>query len=352
MHEIKREARDFIVEEITPDGHVLEVGAAHEFAGGEGDQLACVMQKQNWDTNLAIRRVSDSLGVSRKRVGFAGTKDKYALTTQRISLWNIKKEAVEKLRLKDIVLSPLGYSPERIELGDLWGNRFTLKVYSDNPPKDVKRVPNYFGVQRFGDVRPITHLVGKEIILGDFESAVKMYIAKVFPAESAEAQEARTRISQDWDYKEALKYFPLGLSFERTLIAHLAEHPNDYVNAMRKLPKFLKLMFVHAYQSYLFNKFIDAVLEEGLDYKTGPIYGYESGFENDLEKKILDEEGIALAQFRIASMPEMSSRGIRRELFLELKDLEVLDKGEGFYVLRFSLPKGCYATVVVDFLFG
>jgi tRNA pseudouridine13 synthase len=352
MYEIKREVRDFVVEEITPGGEVLEIDKEYDFGEDEGDQLICVMQKYSWDTHLAIRRISDALGVSRKRVGFAGMKDKFALTTQRISLWGITPDDVGKLQLKDIEVNPLEYSQERIELGDLWGNRFTVKVYSDKPPKKETKMPNYFGVQRFGEVRPITHVVGKEIVLGDVEEAVKIYAGKVFPDEGDEAREARTRLSESWDYKEAIKYFPKNLKFERTLIAHLAQYPNDYVNALRKLPKFLRLMFVHAYQSHLFNRFLDAVVEQGLDYDTGPLYGYESVLENDLEKSILEKEMITLQQFRIGSMPEMSSRGMRRQLFVELKDFEILEQGEGFYVVRFSLPRGCYATVAIDFLFG
>ena len=50
-------------------------------------------------------------------------------------------------------------------------------------------------------------------------------------------------------------------------------------------------------------------------------------------------------------MPEMSSRGERRELFIGLRDLEVLEKEKGYYRIRFSLPKGCYATTAIEQLF-
>jgi tRNA pseudouridine13 synthase len=350
MYEIKREPGDFIVEEITPEKKILEIDKKYKFKDSEGDQLICVLQKKNWDTNLALSEIANRLFVSRKRIGFAGTKDKRALTTQRISLWRIKN--IEQLRIKDITLTPLEYSNNRIELGDLLGNRFTVKVYTKKKLKKMKKVPNYFGVQRFGETRPLTHLVGKEILRGDFEGAVKMYLTKVFPRESKEAKEARKRLSKDWDYLGALRYFPMSLRFERTMLGHLSNNENDYIGALRKLPKFLKIMFVHAYQSHLFNLFLGEAVKKKEKYSTGQLLGYESKIENELEKKILKKEKIELKDFFIKSMPEMSSRGEKRKLFIDLKDFKVLEKTKSYYVIRFSLPKGCYATTVIDQLFS
>ncbi len=349
-YEIKREPEDFVVEEITPDRKVLEIGKKYKFKEGQGDQLICVLQKRNWDTNIAIAEVANRLYISRKRVGFAGTKDKRAVTTQRISLWRIKN--ADKLAIKDIILTPLEDSDKRVELGDLWGNRFTIKVYTKKKPKLAKKVPNFFGVQRFGETRPITHLVGKQIVLGDFEGAVKMYLAKVFPKELKEAKDARKKLAKKWDYEEALKHYPWGLRFERTLLGHLAQNENDYIGALRKLPKFLKIMFVHAYQSYLFNEFLKEVIKRKKKYKTGALLGYESRIGNELEKEILKKERIELKDFFIRSMPEMSSKGETRQLFIDLKDFKILEKGKDYYVVRFSLPKGCYATTVIDYLFS
>lgn len=355
MYEIKREAEDFLVEEVTPEGEILEYGKGWEFdESSEGDQLICVLEKVNWDTHLTLKEISKRLRFSRKRIGFAGTKDKKAISTQRISLWNVELERVKDLKIKDLTIVPLRFSRERINLGDLKGNRFTIKVYTDKKDllSGVYKITNKFGVQRFGDIRPITHLVGEQIIREDLEKAVKIYIAEVSEAEKEEAREARRKLAKSWDYKEALKNFPKWLKFERTLISHLSEHPNDYAGALRKLPKFLKIMFTHSYQSYLFNKFLDEVLKRKLDYEDGPLYGFETELKNDLEREILEKEGLKLEDFRVRSMPEMSSRGMRRPLFIELNDFEVLEKAKDFYVVRFSLPKGCYATVAIDFLFG
>lgn len=352
-YEIKREPEDFVVEEITPEKKILKTDGKYSFdEKTEGDQLICVLWKRRWDMHLAIRQIAERLHISKKCIGFAGTKDKRAVSTQRISIYKIKPN-VSELKIRDIQIFPLCYSNKRVELGDLWGNRFTVKVYTKKKinKKKLKKIPNFFGVQRFGDSRPITHLVGKEILKGDFEEAVKMYLAKVFPKEGNEAKEARKKLGKDWNYGAALHYFPMSLGFERTMIAHLSEHPNDYVGALRKLPKFLKIMFVHAYQSYIFNEFLKEVVKKKLDYKTGPLFGTETLPQNELEEKVLKKEKIKCTEFFVPAMPEMSSRGERRALWIEPRDFEVLEKKKGYLVVRFSLPKGCYATTVLDWIF-
>jgi tRNA pseudouridine13 synthase len=352
-YEIKKAPDEFVVEEIAPDGNVFEFGKTYSFDDkSSGEQLICVLQKRNWDTNLAFRAVAERLHVSSKRLGFAGTKDKRAVTVQRISIWNAKPEDLAMIRLNDLSVQALRYSDERVELGDLWGNRFTIKVYTDKKLGRIpKKIPNYYGVQRFGETRPLTDEIGELVVKGDLQGAVKTYLTKIFPGESDESKSARARLAKDWDYQAALKYFPMTLGFERTLIGHLAERPNDYAGALRKLPKFLKIMFVHALQSRLFNQFLDEAIKQKKKLKEGPLYGYELELENDLEKQVLKKAGFRLEEFFVRWMPEMSSRGERRALFVELKDFEVIEKGDGFVVLRFSLPKGCYATTVVDYLF-
>lgn len=324
MYTIKQSPEEFIVEEIMPDGTVLELGKKWKFEDSEGDHLICVLEKKNWDMHLAIRKITDRLHVSKKRIGFAGTKDKRAWTTQRISLWRMPIEDVESMKINDITLHPLGRSDERINLGDLQGNRFTIKVQSDKEPKKLKRVANFFGVQRFGVTRPTTHLVGEQIAKGNFEKAVKIYLAKVFDAEGGGAKTSRQKLAKDWNYKDALDYFPKNLKFERTMIAHLTQHPDDYIGALRKLPKHLKIMFSHAWQAWLFNKEL---------------------------KKTPEKEELELKAFEVEKMPEMGCKNIMRKTHIELKDLEIKKESDG-YILKFSLPKGSYATTVIEQLFS
>ncbi len=354
--------QDFIVEEITPEGLILEVGKEWKFNPGTGKHLICILEKINWDTNRAIKAIARRLHVSRKRIGFAGTKDKWAWTTQRISIWGIKPEDVDRIKLKDLWVKPITFSEERIKLGDLWGNRFTIKLKDVKAPSTLNEVPNFFGIQRFGEKRPVTHLVGKAIVNGNLENAVKTYLAWPGPGEREETRIAREKLAEDWDWKKALSYFPKHLSYELTLLQHLAKHPNDYANALRRLPRNLLKMFVHAYQSLLFNRYLQKRMKtiglgkaEGdiiIDGKvTGPLFGYSMelarGEPGRLEREIMSEEGIRLEDFKVKSLPEASSKGSRRAIVARVYDFEV----DGS-TIKFKLERGSYATTVLDYLFG
>ena len=264
---IKERAEDFIVEEILPSGEVAEINAKVKFAQEpRAEHLIVFLEKKNWASMAAVKEVCKRLHVSQKRAGFAGNKDRRALTCQRISIWNCTPESLSKVQIKDITLTPICYG-KRVELGSLKGNRFTITIHdAKGMPKLPSQVLNYFGVQRFGEVRPITHLVGKAIVNEDYKTAVDTYLFKWFEAEREEDRKARQRLEKEMDYRKALEYFPRYLKYERILLNHLAKHSNDYVGALRSLPKKLLLLFPHAYQAHLFNKVLDKRKEQlGLD---------------------------------------------------------------------------------------
>ncbi|MCS7144720.1 MAG: tRNA pseudouridine(13) synthase TruD, partial [Archaeoglobaceae archaeon] len=115
--EIKREAEDFYVEEI------LELNLAED-----GNFAILRVEKKNWETIKFVRVLAKMLGISQKRISFAGTKDKRALTVQFFSISDVKKENIEKLSIKDAKIEFLGYSRREIRLGDLLGNNFRIRV--------------------------------------------------------------------------------------------------------------------------------------------------------------------------------------------------------------------------------
>ena len=151
-----------------------------------------------------------------------------------------------------------------IRLGNLVGNKFIIKI-SDIKGKieDIENLvdelkegfPNYFGIQRFGAVRPITHLVGEKIVRGDYEGAVWDYLSE--GDSNISGFEARKHLKETKDFKLALKEYPHNLLFERQMIGHLTRKKDDYIGALKQLPESLSKMFVHAYQSAMFNRIID-----------------------------------------------------------------------------------------------
>ena len=266
--QLRQEVEDFIVKEVT-----------NREEGSEGKYLILELVKRDWDTHHLIRTLAKILQISQKRISVAGTKDKRALTTQKISIFDIDIPEIEKIHLKDVEMKVLGRSRKSVELGDLWGNNFiiTIRNIAHSPEETDKLlekttneilaqggVPNFFGIQRFGSVRPVTHLVGKDIVEGDFEKAALLYIAEPFPDEPEETKEARQFVKETRDFKEGLKTYPLRLGHERAMMNHLIANPEDFAGAFLVLPKNLYRMFVHGYQSFIYNIILCRRIEKGL----------------------------------------------------------------------------------------
>jgi tRNA pseudouridine13 synthase len=260
---LRTSAEDFLVDEIPLEKKQTS-----------GPYLICRLTKRNWELQHAVKEIAKRLGISHRRIGWAGTKDRNAVTTQWISLYNVNPEQAAAVHLKDITLEPLCQSNEGLSLGDLQGNRFDIMI-RDTEPADLDGrvqsvsetvaagVPNYFGIQRFGAIRPVTHCVGEWILRGNFEEAVLTYVSMEFPGEPEGIREIRTAFRATRDPAPALSSLPVQMNYERAMLHHLAECPDDYRGALQALPPKLLSMFVSAFQSYLFNLSLSRRLGEG-----------------------------------------------------------------------------------------
>ncbi len=399
---IRQQIEDFCVEELT-----------NRVETTNGKYLIVELTKKNWDIHHLVRDLARILRVSQQRFGWAGTKDKRALTKQKISIWDAGEEDIARVRLKDVELKPLGRSNRKISLGDLWGNRFKLTIRDIGLSQEetlsrVKAItqelergaPNFFGVQRFGENRPVTHVVGVAIARGDFRGAALTYIARAFDDEQDEIRKARQHVWDSGDFKEGLKLYPVNFQFERAMMNHLVAHPDDYTGAFRVLSPKLQEMFLHAYQSYIFNIILSRRIESGMRiheaydgdivcfknemglpdtsrlqkvtkdnldginnlinrgraFVTAPIVGYETQFAEgapgEIERAVVRELSIDLEGFKVPLMPELSSKGLRREIILPFKPEfsvgeDELNTGKTKLTLEFSLQKGSYATTVL-----
>lgn len=362
---IRRRIEDFIVEEIPKP--IIP-----------GDEYTIFwLEKFNWDVHRALKAIAKKLHIGIKRFGIAGTKDKRALTRQRVSVWRIEPEELEKIDIKNIKLYGFEKSAERINLGDLEGNKFTITIRDIDLSKEEleKRlnlifselkngIPNYFGPQRFGEVRKITHLIGREMLKNDFENALKIYLYKVFENESEDSKTARNFLNENWNkegFKKALELFPKRLKYERSMIDYLYKYPTDYAGALRRLPKKLRKMFLNAIQADIWNKAVEEYLKNNkLEQQKVPLVGFDTQLneENKIHKiilKILEENNIKLEEFLMKSMPELKCSGSERYLILMPNDLNIieiaddeLNEGKRKAKISFVLPPGSYATVVLN----
>ncbi|MCK4424161.1 tRNA pseudouridine(13) synthase TruD [Candidatus Bathyarchaeota archaeon] len=422
---IRQSVEDFVVEEVLVDGSKAEInqnrGKAKRLPLGchlAGNRyLLCVLVKQNWDTFMAIKAVAQQLGIGMGRIHIAGIKDAKAITAQHITIEGVSAEELQKVQVKDVTVRPLGYFHSKISSYFLLGNQFHIVIRTIKHPKPVVKkrvtrnieeleevggVPNFFGHQRFGTVRPITHLVGKAIVKGDFEKAAMLFLAKPSPHEHPESMYAREQLKATRDFRQALKIFPKQLRYERLMLRHLAKKPYDFVGAFRKLPVKLRMLFPQAYQSYLFNKFlsrrmkcgltlneaevgdyvvhveisglpthtmykiagietvaeINKAIQAGRMYVAIPLIGFKQrpslGPQGEIENQILEEEDVSLESFKIAAMPEISARGELRTTITPLNNFSLREVSDDFAKpskckakAGFMLYRGSYATIVL-----
>lgn len=353
---IKEVPEDFVVEEITEDGRVLETNKEIGFEDEDGEYLHFTLQKKNWDTIRALKIVSKRLSVSHKRIKFAGTKDRRGITTQRASVWNVAKERLEKVNIKDIEILDISQGKEAISLGMLAGNRFTINIrdVSGDARERVQNIveeldditPNFFGSQRFG-IRLTNHIIGRHILQGEFKGAVMEYLCGM-GREPDDATAARKKLAETEDFKEALLTFPDYLGYEKSILNRLIKEPTDFIGALRNLPKKLRLMFVHSYQGYVFNRALSEYIKVGDIPDSIPLVG--KGCDCDkIVADILEEEGMLEENFTVKSMPEMSLDTLQRKAKIPFSDFAVVDfnEKESNIWVRFCLPPGAYATVLL-----
>jgi tRNA pseudouridine13 synthase len=317
MYRIKQLPEDFIVTEIN-----------EKPLGGSGNYTYFLLKKRNVTTEGGIRRVAGRLNLPRTLFGYAGTKDKVAVTEQLCCV----KAKIRDMQLGDVGIRVVGRGDTPISLGDLTGNSFVIKIRNiDRKPRHIDRIVNYFDSQRFG-VNDDNQLIGRSILRGNFRAAVERVVSS----------------QHKTDVKD-----------------YLASHPHDFVGALRTLPKHTLLLYIHAYQSYLWNECArDCVQKNAMTQDaTLPLVGFGTEYNDDFVERtlsdLLEKDGLSLRDFVVRSIPELSSEGTQRNVFADVNDLEIggleedeLNSGMKMCTVSFWLSKGSYATVVISSMFG
>ena len=395
---VKQRYSDFMVEEVLTDGTICKIQRFNTPfeerppqqemiipTRTEEEYLLIEMEKINYDTATALALISRGLNVSKKRIGYAGLKDKRAITSQQLSIYLPDEELVKRFGIKGIELRNPKWSKDRTELGNLKGNDFTITIRDiSNTEEEIQKileefiitsqkgVPNFFGNQRFGGKRMITHRVGKLLLAGKFQEAVMLYLTETYEEEKIELKNARINLAKSRDLKQALKEFPFDARTERAIINHLVRYPSDFAGAFGVLPKKMRYLFSHAVQSDIYNKILtkrmekygpDAlrpidgdILIEGIPAIILP--GYESNFANgeagEIEKLVMKEVGITFEEFKTAKMSELSSQGDRKPLLLKPENFTIekifndeFNEGKKAVTVKFFLSRGNYATTIL-----
>ena len=261
----------------------------------------------DYTTDRALNIISKIFKMRKKYINISGNKDKNGITEQFFSISCGPKRNID---LKNIKVEYIGRSNERINLGSHYENEFEVVVRNiDEKPEELAQYINYYDDQRFG-LNKNNHLIGKLIIEKNFEEACKL----------------------------------IGLKYEG----------RDFVRALRTLPKKILWLYVHSYQSYLWNNEVSGLLNK---HRCKSINHCLGKLNVPIEK--LDNFKMNLKKFDdIKELPEIKFEDVERDIFMSVKNLELseleddeLNEGMKKINLKFSLGNGSYATILIKCLF-
>lgn len=397
---LKERNEDFLVEEQP----------LYEPAG-EGEHVYLFIEKNGLTTIDAVHRIARGFHMHRRNIGYAGLKDKHAVTRQHVSLWlpGVEEErvveGVQRVNETQQKLKILWHErhANKLKRGHHGGNRFVIRLRNVEPTHVVRAkavmdvlakrgVPNYVGDQRFG-YRQNSHRTGKALLLGDFEAVIKEMLEADALSESEYVKQGRAFVRAG-EYEEALKVWPKSLRYDRQLLDALrqGQSPRD---AVMRIDGNQRAFLVSAWQSAVFNEVLnervqagafDRLLpgdlawkhdsratfevddetfeqdnapggrvEQGLLSPSGPLWGSEMPRASDepgrIESQALVDAGVTEAQLSgTGEDPRAVAEGRRRPLRILLKDPDIsggVDEFGAYIKASFELTRGAYATMVL-----
>ena len=360
---IKQNENDFSVKEV------LSEKAIDSFDNDEGHAVY-LLKKSGIDTNHALADIEKRYGLVLKSLGL---KDANAKTEQYVYTYK-KINSLEEYDGKKYSAQRVGFVKKPISKKDMLGNYFEIRVSDLNDAlpsfSGNENILNFFGYQRFGSKRPITHLVGKSIIKGDYEEAIEYLLSFSSKYDSEKNNEIRKLISERKSESEIIELLPYSMDIERNLLRQLS-NDNDSKNAIRSIPLTLRRFYIQAYQSFLFNKTLSLAyeFEEQLFAPENDDVCFDKNFvlgkfENDSSqklaiplvghsyykksrfdyyiKKVLEEELLTPKDFFIKDFQELSIDGGFRNASINYLNFQIHEN-----LIKFQLSRGSYATIVL-----
>lgn len=358
---------------------------------GTGEHTYAEIEKRGVPTLDALRRIARALEVSDRDLGYAGMKDARGITRQTVSIPRVDPQRVLDLELPGIKVLTAMRHTNKLKLGHLAGNRFHIRLRDVDPHALesagavlrvlVERgVPNRFGEQRYG-AQGNSHQIGGAWLRGDHRGAVDALMGEPELVRDERWQAAIASYRRG-ELEESLRLFPGHCRTERDVLQRLIKHPEAWSKALNAVHPRLKKLYLSAYQSFLFDRLLEARLE-GFDrvmagdlaFKhdsgacfivtepaaeapraerfeispTGPLFGCKmkspEGVPGAMEASLLAGEGLTPASFDLPG--GMRLEGARRPLRVPLGEPVLEEHGDDL-VLDFSLPKGSYATAVLQ----
>ena len=362
---IKHLPEDFIVREILPDGQVIIDGS--EIGSDVGGMYThFVLWKRELDTYSALKKIALACHLHENDFGFAGLKDAQAVSLQRISVWGLQRNCLEKINIPNLrIINPIRQKFS-IGIGNLTGNQFQVVIrdISEIIEKEIwlnfrrevmdRGFLNFFGLQRFGSKRPVLHLVGQYLLQEKYSDAIDTYLGNVSDFENEKLTKLRERYLNHENPSKIMNEFPRSYTFERTMLKGLVKRKSPE-RIILSLPQYFLRLAISAYQSFLFNIILQnlhLIKYPFLPETKIPLAGYSTdlSYLNEKSREILTEclnkDNLDLTSFR-HKHKMLRTKGFDRAAVVKPTDLKLKfsDSGENNIQILFNLTKGSYATM-------
>ena len=329
------------------------------------------LKKRGTDTNHALSEIFKKHNLRLKALGL---KDASALTEQYVCSVS-KNKSVDSISSRKYSLERLGFVKKPLTKKDMVGNHFKIKIHDSffskiSEFKENDKVLNFYGYQRFGSKRAVSHLIGKAILQNDFEEAVNLLLSFTSKYDLPENTEIREMLRDKTHYVKLVDKIPPQMDLEKIVLREMISN-DDPARAIRTLPLTVRRLFVQAYQAFIFNQVLSGSFEDGEDLyepqegdicfdknnnlgryandrsqklalpQVGYAYLKKNRFHYQI-RKILEEEELSTKDFFVKSMQEVSCEGGFRHSTIRCEDFSAAES-----VVRFTLSRGSYATILL-----
>lgn len=328
------------------------------------------LKKKKIDTNHALSDIYRKKGIRLKSLGL---KDAYAITEQFVCSAK-KGKAIENFSTEKYSLKQIGFVKKPLSKKDMLSNHFKITI--SNCKKnlssftEIDKILNFYGYQRFGSKRPVTHLIGKAILQQDFQKAVDLILSFSSSYDSKENIEIRKKLEDKENYSKYFHEIPMQMDIERIVLQEMIQNDNP-TSAIRSIPLSLRRFYIQAYQSFIFNHSLSQAFLDDEDlfncyqndicfdskgiisrYIPGsnqrlalPFVGYSYYKKTRFDKQISDilkQEEILPKAFFVKEMQEVSNEGGFRQASILCSDYSSSEN-----TIEFLLSRGSFATILL-----
>src|SRR5437899_8366318 len=336
-----------------------------------GSYAVYKLKKSGIDTNHALSEIFRRYGLKLKALGL---KDANATTEQYVCDTSTGR-GISDITTNRYTLEKIGFVPKPITKKDMIGNKFKIKIEDADFAKisnfkDQDKILNFYGYQRFGSRRPVSHLVGKAILQKNFEIAIEVLLSFTSEYDLPENNKIRDMLKDKSNYPRVLNEIPPQMDVEILALKEFIDH-GDSLKALRVIPLPLRRLFVEAFQSFIFNRTVSMAYDNSKEllqpldsdvcfdkddilgrYQNDPqqrlaipLVGYSYSKKNRFDheiSQILAEEHVCPKDFFVKEMQEISVEGGFRQAVMQCHNFSV-DQS----YLSFMLSRVSYATILL-----